>query len=189
MCAICDLRIEFGVDHPMSLSVAVATRQAIDNRSLLPTVIGAETLAGMPLRQAAIASLKSVQRRLEAVLSPPELRDLPDFFVLMVESGTWAFFRATEAGFDPTCIPDPPRLSADNPTDRAAVIVTSETTLRPMLVGKLSFEQALRQGLIVVDADFARQIPLTQAWSASFPVRGFSRFVCTSWVSEPEPVA
>jgi hypothetical protein len=186
MCAICDLRIEFSVDHPMTLNVAVATRRAIDNGTLSPTAAFAEPLDGPALRRDAIDSLKAAQRRLEAALSPPDLLSLPDFFVLMIESRTWAFFHATPFGFDPNCRPDPPRLSADNALERDAAIVASETVLRQVLVGKLSFERAVLEGLIFVDADRHRQTGLVSAWSASFPVMGYSRFVCTSWVSPVE---
>ena len=65
MCAICDLRIEFSVDHPMTLNVAVATRHAIDVGLLPPTDGHAGSSVGMPLRLDAIMSLKGVQRRLE----------------------------------------------------------------------------------------------------------------------------
>ena len=111
------------------------------------------------------------------------MRKLPDFFTLMIESWTWAFFHPTDSGFDPNCRPDPPRVSAHEVFDGDAVIVASETALRQVLVGRLSFEQAEQEGLIVVDADHERRVALT-SWSASFPGRGFSRFVCTSWVSE-----
>lgn len=184
MCAICDLRIEFSVDHPMTLNVAVATRHAIDAGLLPPAGIHADTSVGMPLRLDAIRSLKGVQRRLEVVLSPPEMRELPDFFALMIESRTWAFFHPTSIGFDPNCRPDPPRISAHEAFDGDAVIVASETALRQILLGKLSFEQAHQEGMIVVDADHETRVALTHAWSTSFPGRGFSRFVCTSWASE-----
>ena len=48
MCAICDLRIEFSIEHPMTLSVAVATRKAID-AGVLPIVIS--KYGGMQLRR------------------------------------------------------------------------------------------------------------------------------------------
>ncbi len=177
-----DLRIEFSVDHPMTLNVAVATRQAIDDGVLLQ----ADALDGPALRLDAIGSLKAVQRRLEAVLSPPELNALPDFFMLMIESRTWAFFRATDSGFDPNCSPELPRVAAEIEFDRDAAIVTAETVMRQILLGRLSFAQAVRDGLIVVDADRGRGAALVDAWSASFPDQGFSRFLCTSWTS---PVA
>lgn len=182
MCAICDLRIEFSVDHPMTLNVAVETRRAIDDGALAETATDADPLDGAALRLEAIGLLKAAQRRLEAVLSPPDLLSMPDFFMLMIESRTWAFFHPTAFGFDPSCRPDPPRVSADDDEcDRDPAIVVSETVLRQLLLGKFAFERALRNGLVVVDADRDRRAALIAAWSASFPGGNFSRFVCTSW--------
>jgi len=183
MCAICDLRIEFGVDHPMSLSVAVATRRAIDAGLLPPAAGQAGPSGGAQFRLDAIAVLKAVQRRLEDSLSPMELAALPDFFVLLIESRTWAFFHPTAAGFDPNCRPEPPRIAADDARDRDAVIVASAAAMRQLLSGTLPFERALAEELVVVDADDSRQLTLNRAGSAGFPGKGFSRFICTSWAS------
>ena len=51
--------------------------------------------------------------------------------------------------------------------------------MREMLAGRLPFQIAVEQGLIVIDAgEMQREILLT-AWQAAYPARGFSRFVCT----------
>jgi hypothetical protein len=179
MCTICDLKIEFSVDHPMSLSVAVATRQAMDDGVLPASDGSADPLAGMRLRVEAIAALKAMQQRIEGALDPADLLALPDFFALLIESRTWAFFHPTDTGFDPDCRPEPPRITADDALLRDAIIVTAETVMRQILQGALSFQQALADGLIVVDADPERRDALIRCWSAALPVRGFSRFVCT----------
>jgi hypothetical protein len=44
--------------------------------------------------------------------------------------------------------------------------------------GRLSFDAAASQGLIVVDADAARRDSLVAAWRVAYPDTGFSRFVC-----------
>lgn len=88
MCSICELRIEFNIDHPMGLSVAVATRRAIDD-GLLPEP--EENGNDATRRARAITVLKGTQQRLEQVLTGEELLGLPDFFVLLIESRTWAF--------------------------------------------------------------------------------------------------
>ena len=178
MCTICDLRIEFTIDHPMTLSVAVATRKAIDAGVLLNHDSQDDPLGGMRLRLEAIAALKAVQQRVEQTLTSDQLLALPDFFVLMIESRTWGFFRPTPDGFDPNCRPDPPRLSAADAVDRDPVIVVSETTARQLLAGKLPFDEAAAQGLVVIDADAPRRETLQSTWNATYPRIGFSRFVC-----------
>ena len=85
MCTICDLKIEFTIDHPMTLSVAVATRKAIDAGVLLNHDSQDDPLGGMRLRLEAIAALKAVQQRVEQTLTSDQLLALPDFFVLMIE--------------------------------------------------------------------------------------------------------
>ena len=178
MCSICDLRIEFSIDHPMTLSVAVATRQAID-RGLLPEIGGQDDpLGGMRLRVSAIEALKAAQYRLEQVLPRRELLSLPDFFVLMIESRTWGYFHPTPEGFDPNCRPAPPNIAAADASKRDPVIVASEIAMRELLAGKLPFSTAVDEGLIVVDADSVRRNHLIAAWGATYPRVGYSRFVC-----------
>src|SRR5471030_2453401 len=107
MCSICDLKIEFNVDHPGSLTVAVATREAIE-AGALPEKIFDGPLANVKLRVAAIDTLKALQRRLESSMSVSELMALPDFYVLLIEIGTWGFFPRLETAFILICIPVPP---------------------------------------------------------------------------------
>ncbi|MGA2493352.1 MAG: hypothetical protein ABSF67_10420 [Roseiarcus sp.] len=177
MCAICEFRIDLAIAHPMTLSVAVATRTAIEASSLPPFEDAAPSRAigrrnGNPL------VLKALQQRLEASLSPATLSALPDFFVHLIERGAWAFFRATPSGFDPNCRPAPPRFDADDPVDRDTIVVTSEFVLRQMLLGVWRFDPARAGGLIVIDADPWRETALARAWAATFPLEAFSRFVC-----------
>lgn len=178
MCSICDLRIEFSIDHPLGLSVAVETRRAID-AGLLPE-LGTEDdpLADMRLRLNAIATLKVAQQRLEQSLSQEALLGLPDFFVLMVESRTWGFFHPTPNGFDPNCSPNPPNVLAEKAVDRDAVLVGSELAMRKIVAGQLPFERALEENIIALDADERRHRSLLAAWSKAYPRVGFSRFVC-----------
>ena len=65
MCTICALTIEFAVEHPQSLAVAVAAREAIDG-GLLPE--GPANLNMAESRHQAIALLTTIQQRLEQVL-------------------------------------------------------------------------------------------------------------------------
>lgn len=178
MCSICDLRIEFRIDHPLSLSVAVESRRAID-AGLLPEPDNQDgALAGIQLRMGAIEALKTAQQRLEWTQRQDELLALPDFFVLLVESRTWGFFRPTPNGFDPNCWPDPPNVSADDIAERDAVLVSSELAMGEIVSGRLPFERALEERIIALDADASRFDKLRGAWSKAYPKVGFSRFVC-----------
>ena len=57
MCAICELKIEFNIGHPQALTVAVATREAMDT-GVLPETQAEGALSNMKLRLAAIDALK-----------------------------------------------------------------------------------------------------------------------------------
>lgn len=178
MCSICDLRIEFSVDHPLSLDVAVATRRAID-AGLLPELdelTGA--LADMRLRLKAIDTLKAAQQRLEQTLRLEKLLRLPDFFVLLIESRTWAFFHPTPTGFDPNCRPAPPNVGSQEEAARDAVLVASELALSELVAGRLPFEKALSERVVALDADCGRHAALLTAWRGAYPAVGFSRFIC-----------
>ncbi len=179
MCAICDLDIAFAVDHPMTLSVAVATRAAIEAGRLTAAPDDPPgTLGGLRARTRAIAALKLVQNRIERTFAPDRLAALPDFFVLMIETGTWGFFRATPSGFDPNCRPDTLRVGGDDPAERDAIVVMSEAAARALAEGRLPFDRAVVEGLIAVDSDEARRAMLGEAWGAAWPELGFSRYVC-----------
>lgn len=162
----------------MTLGVAVETRNAIDRGLLSFHPEHGDALGGMRLRLAAIEALKAAQRRLEQVLRQEELLTLPDFFVLLIESRTWGYFHPTPTGFDPNCRPTPPNVLADDPAQRDAVIIASETAMRPLLEGRLPFDKALKQGVVAIDADEARRGPLIGTWAKAYPRVGFSRFVC-----------
>ena len=170
MCSICDLRIDFGTDHPMGLSVAVATRRAID-AGVIPE-------ADMWDRDKAIPLMHGVQQRLELVHSPEVISALPHFFVLLVETRTWAFFQPGSMGFDRTARAVPPDAFEGDSDDRASMLVVAETALSPILAGKIPFDTAEEIGLIHFDAPANLRTRLQQAWSAAWPTRGFSRFVC-----------
>jgi hypothetical protein len=171
MCSICDLRIEFGTDHPMGLSVAVATRRAIE-AGVIPA--GADWD-----RERAIPLMHGVQQRLELVHGSEGIAALPRFFVLLVETRTWACFQPGASGFDRTVRVDPPDAFDDNDAgSRDAMFVAAETAFAPILGGKLPFETAVREGLLHLDApEQAGALP-RRAWSAGWPTSGYSRFVC-----------
>jgi hypothetical protein len=174
MCSICELRIEFGAEHPQALTVAVATRRGIDD-GLLPE-------AELWTREGAIALIHGVRDRLERVLMPEALACLPSFFLLLVETGTWAYFCAGTAGtFDPTVQRLPPEdFTGDaESAAREAVLLTTETALATMLAGRLPFDRAVGNGMLMFDARPEDAVALRAVWTRSWPVSGFSRLVCS----------
>ena len=174
MCSICDLKIEFNVDHPGSLTVAVATREAIE-AGVLPEKIFDGPLANVKLRVAAIDTLKALQRRLESSMSVSELMALPDFYVLLIEIGTWGFFHATETGFDPDCSPEPPDVTAENQEDWDVVFIATETAMEAVIEGRLSLERAFAENLIVLDAGAEHAALLHAALDTAFPIESAER--------------
>lgn len=168
MCAICNFKIEFDIGHPQALTVAVATRAAIE-AEMLPEQVFDGPLGHAKLRLTAIDTLKDFQNRLEAVALPAELRALPDFYVLLIESGTWGFFSATEDGFDPDIEPDLPNVTAELQSDRDIVLVAAQATMRAVLGGSLTLSQALADNLIVLDAESIDSRSLFIVMDKAFP--------------------
>jgi hypothetical protein len=166
MCAICDFKIEFDVSHALALTVAVATRQAIEAGTLAEQNFDGP-LGSVKLRVAAIETLKDLQARLEAAMPPSELTALPDFYVLLIENGTWGFFRATADGFDPDVVPDLPEVTSDDPAERDNVVVASETCMRSVLDGEIALGRAMAEGLLVLDAQDADRERLRDALSVA----------------------
>jgi len=172
MCAICDIRIEFGTEHPMGVAVAVAARRAIDAGVVEAAKHGWD-------RERAIPLMRGVQQRLELVHGNDGIAALPRFFVLLVETRTWACFQPGPSGFDPTAQAEPPdALGLGDGGHRDAMLVATETVLDPILRGKLDFETAERDGLLHLDAPASSGAPLRRACAAAWPSYGYSRFVC-----------
>ena len=178
MCTICSLTVDFNVEHPESLSVAVATRAAIDGGSLpeLPVPDGA---TNMWWRHDAITGLTAIQTRLEQVLSPAWLLALPTFYVLMVESRTWGYFRPTSRGFDTRADPPPPCVTTDGGRQEDAALVLSQTATRQLLPGKLSFDHAKSQGLVAFSGPSFALRSIVKTFELAYPISGFSNFACT----------
>lgn len=152
MCAICNFKIEFGIGHPSGLSVAVATRKAIEAGRIDPLDASDGALSAARARISAVDALNLLQARIEATHADAQLMSLPDFYVLLIENETWGFFHATTNGFDPDIVPDMPDLATSDEMKRSSVIVTSEAGLRAWLDGQVDMADALRESLVVVDA-------------------------------------
>lgn len=178
MCTICALTIEFAVEHPLSLAVAVATRQAIET-GLLPDVDSSDEPDMARSRHQAVVLLTTLQQRLEQVLTRSQLLALPNFFVLMIESRTWGYFHPTLGGFDINANPATPRLEPDGDGVRDCIVLISQAAAAEITQGRLPFEDAWQTGLLVVDAAEGRTALIQSALDAAYPPSAFSDFVCT----------
>ncbi|MFX1763523.1 hypothetical protein PWP93_13120 [Paraburkholderia sp. A1RI-2L] len=153
MCAICNFKLDFGVGHPSALSVAVASRSAIEAGLIEPGNIGSVgALSVARMRMSAIEALNLLQARIEGIHSEEALLALPDFYVLLIENDTWGFFHATTEGFDPDIVPEMPDVTTTDDATRSNVIITSETALRAWLAGRFDMSHAFEASLFVVDA-------------------------------------
>jgi hypothetical protein len=161
MCAICNFRIEFGVGHPAALTVAVATRKAIEAGLIDPVDAEQGPLAAARARMSSIDALNLLQARIEETHSPEQLLALPDFYVFLVESDTWGFFHATTDGFDPDIVPEMPDVTATDVARRSNIIVMAEAGLRAWLAGRLDAHMASGQSLFYVDAPALAGVTLT----------------------------
>lgn len=178
MCTICSLTIEFAVEHPQALAVAVATRQAIET-GLLPEFDPNREMDMAQSRHHATVLLTTMQQRLESVLPASRLMQLPSFYVLMIESRTWGYFHPTSGGFDPRANPSPPRIVADENNVRDAIVVLSQAAAEEVTPGRLPFEHALGTGVAVIDAPDGQEALIRAALRMAYPVEQFSAFVCT----------
>ncbi|WP_321798330.1 hypothetical protein [Caballeronia sp. J97] len=160
MCAICNFKIDFGVGHPATLTVAVATRRAIEAGLIEPADAEQGPLAAARARMSSIDALNLLQARIEATHTPEQLLALPDFYVFLVENDTWGFFRATTEGFDPDIVPEMPDVTATDAARRSNIIVMAEAGLRAWLAGKFDAHAALGQSLFHVDAPASTDLTL-----------------------------
>jgi hypothetical protein len=162
MCAICNFKLDFGVGHPLALSVAVATRKAIESGLVEPFESAEGALAAARMRMSSVDALNLLQARIEAAHSEAALLDLPDFYVLLIENDTWGFFHATTEGFDPDIVPEIPDVTATDEAKRSNILILSESALRAWLDGRFDTRAAWRDSLFVVDAPEGPAAALTQ---------------------------
>jgi hypothetical protein len=152
MCAICNFKIDFGVGHPLALTVAVAARKAIESGLIEPVDAEQGALSAARMRMSSVDALNLLQARIEGAHSEDALLALPDFYVLLIENDTWGFFHATTNGFDPDIVPEMPDVTATDEAKRSNMVIMSEAGLRAWLDGSFDIEQALRESLFMIDA-------------------------------------
>ncbi|AET95066.1 hypothetical protein BYI23_D015560 (plasmid) [Burkholderia sp. YI23] len=162
MCAICNFRLDFGVGHPFALTVAVATRKAVESKLVEPIDATEGALATARMRMSAVDALNLLQARVEATHSEDALLTLPDFYVLLIENDTWGFFHATTNGFDPDIVPEIPDVTTTDDAKRSNIVIVSEAGLRAWLEGRFDVERAFRDSLFMIDATRNPTVALTR---------------------------
>lgn len=167
MCAVCEFKIEFNIGHPLALSVAVATRKAIEDGLVAELEDDDGALAAARRRMSAVDALNLLQARIESSHAADDLLALPDFYVLLIENDTWGFFHATTEGFDPDIMPEMPDVTSADEAKRSNVIITSEAALRAWLSGRFDTQYAFDASLALVDAPGAAAALLTRMLSGA----------------------
>jgi hypothetical protein len=151
--------------YPGSLSVAVALRSAADNG-----LIGA---AGLEAPGEDAVRYSDAVRRLQefrAILAAsPAVADLPASFSLgYVESHLWARYSQSDGSIRVD-------IHTDGPTEGEAVVLTGEPVLTELLAGRLSFDRALADGLVLIDGNESEKAAIQQALLATTMANRISR--------------
>lgn len=133
----------FGAQHPRSVAVAFAVRDAID-AGLIETTAANPVTPGSAGYWRAIGHLNALLERMTvaAVNAPPP----PSIAVLFIDSNLWSRLRPAPDGFAITV-----HTPGAEPND--VVVVTSEPILAVLLDRRLTIEAALERGLVIVDGN------------------------------------
>ena len=150
--------------YPGSLSVAVALRRAADDG-----VIDAAALEAPGKRRALyIDSVQRLYAFRKAIAASPAAVDLPASFSLgYVESRLWTRYSRSGGKIRAD-------IHTDGPAQGEAVILTGEPVLTELLAGRLSIERALADGMVVIDADEAKQSAIRRVLDATSVAHGIS---------------
>lgn len=141
----------FSISYPGSIDVAVAVASA-RNSGLLP----AASLATIPNEvrlQGMLADLRRLQSRLNKARNQIPDNSAAPFSLVLVGPGLWSHFHMTAGGVLAN-------YHTSGPLNDKVVVLTHATTLRAMLGGNLSIEQATELGLIAysgVDTSLIQQ--------------------------------
>jgi hypothetical protein len=151
--------------YPGSLSVAVALRGAADN--------GLIDAADLEAPGEGAARYSDAVRRLQefrAILAAsPAVADLPASFSLgYVESHLWARYSQSDGSIRVD-------IHTDGPTEGEAVVLTGEPVLTELLAGRLSFDRALADGLVLIDGNESEKAAIQQALLATTMANKISR--------------
>jgi hypothetical protein len=148
----------FTVSHPRSIDVAVAVANA-RRAGKLPAAT-ADSVANDERLRALIGGLQRLQARLNAGSRSGNADSAGPFSVVLVGPGLWSHFHSTpDAVFA--------RYHVDGPMADQAVVVTHAAVLKALLLGNLSFEQAVADDLVVFSGGDRDQVRIV--FAASFP--------------------
>ena len=128
--------------HPKSLTVAFALRDAVDSGTLDKAAL-APIERGPKGYWRAAAHVQELQRRLAGAKT---LGAAPSLALLFVESQLWSRLRPTATGFNL-------ELHAAGAEPQDVVIVTNETVVASLLAGSLSVQAALDRDLVALDGE------------------------------------
>ena len=142
----------FSSQHPKSIDVAIALREAADT-DLLDKEAVAPRVADLFAFHRAVSRLNHLRDALQGTASDVVV---PSFSILLVESGMWSRYTVADGGI---------RFFAhtDAPTASAPVVVTGNAVLTAIGAGRLTGQDAIRRGLIVVEGPPALVQALTTA--------------------------
>ena len=134
----------FSALHPRSIDVALAlsdaTQAGILQRAELPTIGDVFGCRNVMARM----------QRLGNAVAPSNDVTAPTFSVLLVESGLWSRYRSLPEGavFE---------LHTEGARAGEAAVITGSTVLEALESGVLSFEEAMRRGLIVIATEMSAE--------------------------------
>jgi hypothetical protein len=156
-CSFHSLEIEFETMYPGSLPVAVALRSAADS--------GVIDAAALEAPGNGTASYDDTVRRLQefgSILAASSASaELPSTFSLgYVESQLWTRYSqsAGEIRVD---------VHASRPAAGETVVLTGGPVMTELLAGRLSFDRALADGLILIDGNESAKASIRHALSAT----------------------
>ena len=137
-CGYDGMMFDLTVEHPRSIDVAFAVRDALDRNELhelatVPSVLGLVRAFGM---------LQSFRPMVTSIAEPSNL-SATSIAVLLIEAGLWTRYTVTADGVVV-------ELHVNGPLDSEPVIVTSETTLQALLNGTITPARAAELGILIV---------------------------------------
>ncbi len=145
---------EVGAAHPASIGVAFAMNDARSGGAL-PTP---ENLTGMEARLRADDAAHMLEQRLTSVRSK-----LPPTSLLLVETRLWTrYVPVGQRKADVHANHDAGAAEGD------VVVVTGEQVLRGLLEGRISWQQAVDSGLVVVTGDPANRMRVASLLAGRF---------------------
>jgi hypothetical protein len=151
--------------YPGSLSVAVALRSAADNG-----IIDAAALEA-PGKGTALYSdtVRRLQEFRKVLAATPAAADLPANFSLgYVESNLWARYSQSDGKVRVD-------VHTDGPAKGEAVVLTGEPVLTEVLVGRLSVDRALADGMILIEGNQSDKAAIRHALIATSMANKISR--------------